>query len=75
MSKEKEQAAPPIEQQTRPIEGIKSIVIRKILSGNVDDAIALFENHTVDVDQAIREYNTKSATPSKAPRLQESRSP
>ena len=60
MSKEKEQAAPPIEQQTRPIEGIKGIVIKKILSGNVDDAIALFENHTVDVDQAIREYNTKS---------------
>lgn len=60
MSKEKEQAAPPIEQQTRPIEGIKGIVIKKILSGNVDDAIALFENHTVDVDNAIREYNTKS---------------
>lgn len=60
MKQQEQKKVAVIEQQTRPIEGIKGIVISKILSDNVDDAIALFEDHTVDVDQAIREYNTKS---------------
>lgn len=60
MSKEKQQVAPPIEQQPRPIEGIKSVVVEKILDGKVEDAIDLFEDNSEVVEQAIREYNTKT---------------
>lgn len=49
-----------IQHLPRPIEGIKAIVVNKIKDGNVDDAIQLFENHTMEVDEAIREYNTKT---------------
>lgn len=60
MSKEKQQVAPPIEQRPRPIEGIKSVVVEKILDGKVEDAIDLFEDNSEVVEQAIREYNTKT---------------
>lgn len=60
MSKEKQQAAHSIEQQPRPIEGIKSVVVGKILDGKVEDAIDLFEDNSEVVEQAIREYNTKT---------------
>ena len=49
-----------IQTSARPIEGIKGIVIQKIEAGNVDDAIALFEDRTAEVDETIRQYNTKT---------------
>lgn len=60
MKENEQKVASIIEQPPRSIEGIKSIVINKIMDGNVDDAISLFENHTEQVEEAIREYNTKS---------------
>ncbi len=60
--KEEQKPVPAIIQPPRPIEGIKAIVVNKIKQGNVDDAIKLFENHTDEVEEAIREYNTKTHT-------------
>lgn len=60
MKQEERKVAGIIEQPPRPVEGIKKIVIDKIVSGNVDDAINLFENHSLQVEEALREYNTKS---------------
>lgn len=62
MKQEVQQVACIIEQQPRPIEGIKGIVVSKLLAGEVDDAINLFENRSAIVEQAIREYNTKTHT-------------
>lgn len=62
MKEEKQQVVGIIEQPPRPVEGIKGIVIDKIMAGNVEDAINLFENHTEQVEEAIREYNTKTHT-------------
>ena len=62
MKEEQKKVVAIIEQPPRPVEGIKGIVIDKIMAGNVEDAINLFENHTVEVEDAIREYNTKTHT-------------
>lgn len=60
MKQEERKVVGIIEQPPRPVEGIKKIVIDKIVSGNVDDAINLFEDHSLQVEEALKEYNTKS---------------
>lgn len=60
MKEEQKPVASIIQQQPKPVEGIKGIVISMLNDGNVDDAINLFENRDEIVEKAISEYNTET---------------